>query len=113
MYTAIKQSKRAWYGVMSVVGLLTALAMLPNHALAADMANGRSLYMAHCSGCHGDRGVSFMPQAPNFARGEGLAQPDPVLIDKIRAGKNAMPPFFGILSDRQIQDIIAYTRSLM
>jgi len=113
MNTAINQSKRVWYGVMSVVGLLTALAMLPNHALAADVANGRSLYMAHCSGCHGDRGVSFMPQAPNFARGEGLAQPDPVLIDKIRAGKNAMPPFFGILSDRQIQDIIAYTRSLM
>ena len=54
-----------------------------------------------------------MKQAPNLARSGVLAQADPILIDKILAGKNAMPPFFGILNDRQVRDIIVYARSLM
>ncbi len=109
----IHQSVKVLHTVFLVVTLLTALFILSGKAEAADMANGKSLYMAHCVGCHGDRGVSFMKQAPNLARSGILAQADPILIDKILAGKNAMPPFFGILNDRQVRDIIVYARSLM
>ena len=89
------------------------LAALPTAAFAADINKGRSLYLIHCSGCHGAKGVSVVQQAPNFAYGESLAQPDPVLADVIRSGKDAMPPFIGILDNREILDVIAYIRVLL
>ncbi len=108
-----QQPTSVLHTALLVITLLVALFILSNKAAAADMANGKSLYMAHCAGCHGDKGISFMKQAPNLARSGILAQPDPTLIDKILAGKNAMPPFFGILNDRQIRDIVIYARSLI
>lgn len=52
-----------------------------------------------------------MPGAPSFDRGDGLLRPDFTLLASIRAGKNAMPAFRGILSDRDIMDVIAYLRT--
>lgn len=80
---------------------------------AADIDKGKVLYLAHCAGCHGEKGFSIMPQAPNFALGESLAQPDPVLIDAIRSGSDNRPPFIGILNDREILDVISYVRTLL
>ena len=53
-----------------------------------------------------------MPNAPNFDRGDALLRPDFTLLASIRAGKNAMPAFQGILADREIMDVIAYVRTL-
>ena len=80
---------------------------------AADLEKGKNLYLIHCSGCHGENGISLMPDVPNFARGESLNQPDPVLVDAIRVGSNARPPFLGILNDREILDVISYVRTLL
>ncbi|MGB5081964.1 MAG: cytochrome c [Burkholderiales bacterium] len=79
---------------------------------AADMLNGGRLYAVHCASCHGPTGVSVMPNAPNFARGDGLLRPDNALLSAIRSGKAAMPAYVGILSDREILDVIAYLRTL-
>ena len=98
---------------LSAAHLAMLLAVLPAAAPAADLGQGRSLYLAHCSGCHGAGGFSDMSQVPNFARGERLDQPDTVLIDAIRSGNDAMPPFLGILDDREILDVIAYMRTLL
>ena len=57
-------------------------------------------------------GISVMPGAPNFARGERLLQPDLMLLATIKAGKNVMPSFQGILSDNDILNVIAYIRTL-
>jgi cytochrome c6 len=57
-------------------------------------------------------GTSPMPNAPSFARGERLMQPDPVLLMAIRSGRGAMPGFFGVLNDRDTFDVIAYMRTL-
>ena len=76
-------------------------------ALAADVAKGSQLYMMHCASCHGPSGVPVMPGSPNFTRNEGLMQPDMVLLNAIRMGKNAMPGYFGILKDAEILDVIA------
>ena len=54
-----------------------------------------------------------LPEAPNLARGEGLMQPDMMLLVSIKTGKNAMPGFMGILKDQDILDVIAYTRTLI
>ena len=81
-------------------------------ANAADATKGGQLYSMHCVGCHGRTGVPVMPGSPNFARSEGLMQPDLALMASIRAGKNAMPGYVGILKDSEILDVIAYLRTL-
>lgn len=81
-------------------------------AYAADTFKGQKLYAANCAICHGSSGRSVMPGAPNFDRGERVLQPDFALLASIRSGKNAMPAFQGILSDRDIMDVIAYLRTL-
>ncbi len=53
-----------------------------------------------------------MPNAPNFARGESMLQPDPVIATSIRNGINAMPAFQGVLSDSDIMNVVVYLRTL-
>jgi cytochrome c6 len=91
------------------VGLFNAF---PSVSCAADVANGQKLYTAHCAGCHGSNGISVMPQAPNLARFETATQPDQDLIDMIRSGSDKMPPYLGILNDKQILDVVSYLRTL-
>lgn len=85
-------------------------AMAP--AFGADVMNGRTLYGMHCASCHGATGVSVMPMAPNFARNERLFQPDNILVTAIRNGRNAMPAYAGILTDREMFDVVAYLRAM-
>lgn len=92
------------------VGLALLLACASSQA--ADVNKGRQLFAAHCVVCHGQTGRSVMPGAPNFDRGEGLLRSDFTLLAAIRAGKNAMPAFQGLLADRDILDVIAYLRTL-
>lgn len=79
---------------------------------AADIIKGGRLYTSNCALCHGSAGISVMPGAPSFARGDGMLRPDMTLLAAIRAGKNAMPAFQGMLPDRDIMDVIAYLRTL-
>jgi len=79
---------------------------------AADVIKGAQIYARHCAACHGPNGVSVMPGAPQLARTEGLMQSDLALLASLKTGKNAMPAYIGILSDRDILDVIAYSRTL-
>jgi len=84
--------------------------LVPSYA--ADMRNGGRLYAMHCVACHGADGKSVMPEAPNFARGERLLQSDFSLLNVMRIGRGAMPGYMGILSDREILDVISFLRTL-
>lgn len=97
-------------GLRLLVPLLLALGSGASHA--ADPIKGGDLYAAHCVACHGVSGVSVMPDAPNFAQSEGILRPDTFLLASIKVGNNAMPAYQGILSDRDILDVIAYLRTL-
>lgn len=88
------------------------LALGSGTSRAADTIKGGQLYVQHCASCHGASGISVMPDAPNFARNESLLQPDLVLLDSIKNGKNAMPAYQGILKDLEILDVIVYLRTL-
>lgn len=79
---------------------------------AADINKGARLYASNCALCHGTSGSSTMPGAPRLDRGESMLRPDFTLLAAIRQGKNAMPAFQGIMSDRDIMDVIAYVRTL-
>ena len=93
-----------------LAGLMTFIAVVP--ARAADVIKGSQIYAKHCAACHGPSGISVMPGAPHLARGERLLQPDLTLLASFKAGKNAMPAYLGILSDREILDVIAFSRTL-
>lgn len=80
-------------------------------AASADLGNGRTLYMQHCAGCHGANGISVMPLAPHFARNERLFQPDMALVAAIRSGRGAMPAYAGMLTDKDLFDVVAYLRT--
>lgn len=98
---------------LTVAALLPfALMLVPRQAGAADMINGQRIYGMHCAGCHGPRGISLLPYAPSFARGERLMQPDIALLTSIRNGRNAMPGFMGLLRDQEILDVISYLRTM-
>lgn len=81
-------------------------------AFSADLMRGQQIYMAHCVSCHGPRGLSMSPNTPSFAKGEGIGQPDMMLMQTVKNGKKGQPPFFGILNDQQILDSLAYIRTL-
>ncbi len=79
---------------------------------AADIGKGREIFMNYCAGCHGANGAGLMPGTPNFTRGMVLMAPDAVLVESIRAGRNAMPGFRGVVIDQQLLDVVAFLRTL-
>ncbi|MBK5103608.1 MAG: cytochrome c [Burkholderiales bacterium] len=97
-------------GLFLLGGGMSLAAAVP--AGAADVIKGAQIYARHCASCHGPNGISVMPGAPHLARGERMMQPDLALLSALKAGKNAMPAYIGILADRDILDVIAYSRTL-
>jgi mono/diheme cytochrome c family protein len=91
-----------------------------------DVESGKKLYATHCATCHGDSGKGDGPSATGFAtkpfdltNGRLLnALPDEFLVAIVRDGGPAhglaptMPPFNRTLSKSQIDEVVAYTRSL-
>ncbi|HJV54105.1 MAG TPA: cytochrome c [Noviherbaspirillum sp.] len=98
--------------VLATLAVALLAASFSTGVYAADHIKGRELYDRNCSACHGQGGQSVMPGTPNLARGEGVLKPDFTLLASIRTGRNAMPAYQGILSDRDIMDVIAYVRTL-
>lgn len=89
--------------------IVSALYFSVSNAQASDPNKGRNVYVQHCISCH-ESGME-MAGAPDFNYGTSMMQPDSVLLAKIRVGKNAMPGYAGILTDRMILDVIAYMRT--
>lgn len=92
--------------------LITVMLLSGSVAYAADPGNGARIYATHCSGCHGEGGVSNMPGTPDFSRRERLFQPDMALLASIRDGVSVMPAYKGLLSDQEMLDVISYLRTL-
>lgn len=91
---------------------LCALVMASQAAVAANLVRGQQLFQMHCAACHGLRGEGIAPEAPKFQLGERLDQPDMMLLQSVKTGKKTMPPFFGILKDTEILDVLGYVRTL-
>lgn len=89
---------------------LALLMALP--AQAADIGKGRNHFSTYCAVCHGQNGEGVMPGTPNFRQSNRLMRPDAVLLESIRAGRNAMPAFRGVLTDAQLLDVVAFLRTL-
>lgn len=87
------------------------MGLVAGSVFAADPGKGGQLYGINCVTCHGEDGRGTMPGVPDFTRGEGLFQPNHVLAKSIREGKTIMPAFRGILTNNEIDDVIAYLRT--
>ncbi|GIX46937.1 MAG: hypothetical protein KatS3mg131_1148 [Candidatus Tectimicrobiota bacterium] len=89
-------------------------------ALAAgDPQAGKALYQRLCVSCHGADGrggrlAAALPSPPpNLADAAYLAaRTDAQLLAALREGRGAMPAFGDRLSEAQLQDLVAYVRTL-
>ena len=90
-------------------------------ALAADPANGRAIFEANCTACHGLAGDGKGPAAAalkvrptDFTRAAWWGtRTDTDVAAAIRSGKPGAPTTaFGQLSEAQLGDVVAYLRSL-
>lgn len=99
---------------LAVVLLFFSLYPRPETAQAADPFAGpgaSELYSNHCQVCHGADGRGVMPETPDLATSAALlSQSDITLLQTIKTGKGVMPAFNGILTERQILDVVTYMR---
>lgn len=120
-------ARAGWLGAAAALALL-----LPSAAAAAgDAAAGKETYQTFCVTCHGPGGKGDGPAAPkdpaprDFTKGDfkydadGNGTPgedaDLAMVIKNGAAQYGGSPMmapWGHLSDEQIQDLVAYIRSL-
>lgn len=114
-------SRRLWVISSLLVALALALMMAwAGPASAGDVDGGKAIYKKNCAMCHGPEGAGdgamgkmLKPPPPSFADAERMAsRADEELITRIKEGKSPMPAYGSRLNDDQIQDVLAYIRSL-
>lgn len=84
------------------------------NALAEDSggqaANGSTVFLKYCAGCHGFDGFAEYGFAPSFSMGERLYKSDDELLRSVTAGRHAMPYWKHKLSIDMLRSAIAYLR---
>lgn len=105
--TARGRVRRYWPGAL--LGLWLVAGGVP----AADIHEGERLFEEHCAHCHGPDGRGELPGVPDFQRGDALIRPDGTLFAAISQGQGGMPAFEGLLSEREILDVIALLRTFI
>ncbi len=78
---------------------------------------GKRIFSRHCAGCHGAEGKGdgyklLGPDPANLTAPATRKKPDSALLTTIHEGKPNMPSWKGILSDHDIQSVLAYIRTL-
>ena len=101
-----------FFAVFFRLCFITVLASMTQTSFASDIKKGAEIYYSYCADCHGATGTSVMQDTPNFAQFEGLVKSDVLLLEAISKGNNAMPAYYGILSDQEILDVIDFLRTL-
>ncbi len=83
------------------------------------VVSGQALYAQHCVVCHGPRGngnevTTLKPPAPDLTSPKVATQLAPQLIKTVHEGKpdTAMGAWEQLLSDQDIEDVVAYLRHL-
>jgi mono/diheme cytochrome c family protein len=105
--------------------LMSVIAFSPSLTFAQELADGKRLYQAYCSGCHGLSGKGDGPAAKTLpvkpadhTRIEMNKYTDQYLIEIISkggasVGRSAQIPAWGaVLKEPQVREIVAYVRAL-
>ncbi|MGE3725041.1 MAG: cytochrome c [Candidatus Sericytochromatia bacterium] len=89
-------------------------------AASGNAKAGKKVYMQRCATCHGNTGKAdgpvgkaLTPKPRDFSVGKFLyAKNDAELIAFIKKGKSPMPAWEGTLNPTQLQDVVAFIRTL-
>lgn len=79
---------------------------------AADIDRGHELYDQFCQRCHGADGYRSMPQAADLARTGVLPLSNRKLQERIQKGKGLCPSYQGLITDRDLTNLIVFIRTL-
>jgi mono/diheme cytochrome c family protein len=118
--------KRIYDVTVFIVALWAVMHSTALVAYAADAEEGKKLYGQFCASCHGQSGkgdgpaaAALNPKPRNHTDKEYMSQmSDDEMLKVIKNGGASvgksplMPPWGASLKDEQIQDVIAYIRSL-
>jgi mono/diheme cytochrome c family protein len=108
------------------IPFLASLLLLCCSNALADIEQGKRIYRENCAPCHGDSGkgdgigARSLPVRPadHTDRSAMSSRSDAFLRDIVAKGGNAMglssfmPAWQGIFNDKEIEDLVAYIRSL-
>lgn len=97
-----------------------AVSAISSNAFAGDVKNGKKVYDQNCAACHGVKGkgdglaaAALKPKPNNFAKGVfKYGGKDADLEKLIKSGKGPMPKWSGVISDKNIKDVVSYIRTL-
>lgn len=78
---------------------------------AGDPFAGSNIYTQYCVNCHGGDGRGEVAGTPSFREGRLMSRSTSELTATVKAGKNLMPAFDGMLDAQQIDDVITYIRT--
>jgi mono/diheme cytochrome c family protein len=97
-----------WVGVALGIGAASSFLVTASAQDKAKIEAGENVYNTNCAICHGDQ-LKSSGQFPNLRR---LTVNDREKFDTtVRNGRNQMPPWKGVLSDEEIDQIWAYIRA--
>ena len=118
--------KRRLYASALLITLCTLVLAMTPKARAADAEEGKKVYMQFCSSCHGQSGkgdgpaaAALNPKPRDHTDKEYMSKLSDDDIFKVvknggaSVGKSPLMPAWGAtLKDDQIQDVVAYVRTL-
>lgn len=88
-------------------------------AASGDSTKGKIIYETNCLVCHGERGkgdgiigASLNPPPADLTGSQAMAKSDKDLLMVIREGRAVMPAWKTRLKEQDIQNVLAYIRSL-
>jgi mono/diheme cytochrome c family protein len=99
---------RAWTGALIALGAVLSTVTTGSAQDAAKIEAGENVFNTNCAICHGEQLVST-GQTFDLRR---LKDTDRARFDNsVRNGKNQMPPWKGVLTDEEIDQVWHYIRA--
>jgi cytochrome c6 len=103
--------------LLTAISLLSLAVAVLAPVARADEAKGSADYKAKCAMCHGADGKGQTPMGKNLKLKDLSSSDVQNLHDSdlktlLENGKGKMPPEKGKMSDKQIEDVIQYVRTL-
>jgi mono/diheme cytochrome c family protein len=91
----------------------------PTSAASGDSSKGKIIYEANCLVCHGARGkgdgligATLRPPPADLTGSKARAKSDKDMLTVIQDGRAAMPAWKTRLNEQDLQNVLAYIRSL-
>ena len=91
--------------------IFSSLSCAPFAVTAGNPMVGAGLYSNHCAKCHGGNGRATMAGTPDLLVHSLISKSSQQLLGTIKTGRGIMPAYSGLLTEAQMDDILAYLRT--